>query len=180
MNKTFIEAVEEIKEIEGGYSDHPADPGQKTKFGITEDLARHYDYQGKMKNLSWQKAREIYHKEYWLKNDYGAIKNQRIAKEVFEQAINLPYIVINDRGVLKANYHLQMAYVYTAGDEITIDGLIGPQTLNAVNNCTEPVMLHNILNGFQAKHYLEVREKYPHLQAFIRGWFKQRIKIIKK
>ena len=177
LNKIFLELVEEIKEIEGKYVNHPSDPGGKTKYGITQNLARAYGYYGDMKDLKWDKAKKIYYREYWLKNKYYNIKNKKIAGEVFEQAINLPYIKYNKRYILKANYHLQKTYNLVSDKNIIVDGLIGNQTLSAINDFNKINHLYNILNGLQAKHYLEIVEDNPKLKDFIVGWFAQRIKI---
>ncbi len=180
MDKIFLEAAEEIKEIEGDYVDHPSDPGGQTRWGITKRLARSYNYDGPMKDLSWEKAKEIYHKEYWARNNYHKLKNSKIAKEVFEQAVNLPTINYKERNVLKANVHLQKAYnLASRKKEITVDGLIGPQTLKAINSCNRVVPLFNLLNGMQARHYLEIVEKNDKLKDFIVGWFNKRIRIKK-
>ena len=179
LDKIFEEAAKEIKKIEKGYANHPSDPGGKTRWGISEWLARAYKYDGKMKNLPWKKAKEIYYKEYWHRNKYNKIKNRRIAKEVLEQAINLPTIVFKSRKVLKANYHLQKAYCLASDEEIAVDGIIGNETLEAVNNCPEIIQLFNILNGYQAKHYLEIVETHPELEDFVNGWFNKRIEIRK-
>ena len=37
---------------EGGYSDDPDDPGGKTKYGITERVAREYGYLGSIEVLT--------------------------------------------------------------------------------------------------------------------------------
>jgi lysozyme family protein len=177
LDKIFLEEAEKIKEIEGDYVDHPSDPGGKTRWGISEWLARAYNYEGKMSELSWEKAKEIYYREYWLKNKYYNIKNKKIAGEVFEQAINLPYIKYNKRYILKANYHLQKTYNLVSDKNIIVDGLIGNQTLSAINDFNKINHLYNILNGLQAKHYLEIVEDNPKLKDFIVGWFAQRIKI---
>jgi lysozyme family protein len=178
LDDIFLEAAAEIKEIEAGYVDHPSDPGGKTRWGISEWLARAYGYNGEMKNLSWPKAKEIYYKEYWTRNKYNKIKNRQIAGEVFEQAVNLPIIELRERKVLKANVYLQKAYnLVTRKKQITVDGLIGPQTLKAINSCSRVIAFLNLLNGLQAKHYLEVVEKYPKLRSFVVGWFNKRITI---
>jgi len=176
MNNTkFERALKEIKDIEGGYSNHPMDTGGKTKFGITERLARAHGYKGDMKNLTWGEAKEIYKGEYWLPNHYGKIESYKIAREVFEQAINLPYIKVKNRMVLKANYHLQKSYNYTSENEILVDGLVGPKTIKAINNCENKKLLYKFLNGFQAKHYLELADKNDRYLAFIKGWFAKRV-----
>ncbi|QTG13061.1 secretion activator protein [Agrobacterium tumefaciens] len=56
---------------EGGWSDHPADPGGKTMYGITE--ARWHEYQDKLKvkrtpvrNVTKAQALAFYRSEFWL------------------------------------------------------------------------------------------------------------------
>lgn len=56
---------------EGGWSDHPADPGGKTMYGITE--ARWHEYQDKLKvkrtpvrNVTKAQALSFYRTEFWL------------------------------------------------------------------------------------------------------------------
>ncbi|PYG56640.1 glycosyl hydrolase 108 family protein [Rhizobium sp. UGM030330-04] len=56
---------------EGGWSDHPADPGGKTMYGITE--ARWHEYQDKLKvkrtpvrNVTLAQAFKFYRSEFWL------------------------------------------------------------------------------------------------------------------
>ena len=74
MNTTFITAFEKVIGIEGGYSDDPDDRGGKTKFGITEAVARAHGYRGEMRDLGLTTARKIYKSSYW---DVLRTKNRR-------------------------------------------------------------------------------------------------------
>ena len=47
----FDQAFDALLEHEGGYSDHAADPGGKTRYGITEVVARSHGYRGDMREL---------------------------------------------------------------------------------------------------------------------------------
>ena len=62
---TFDEAFNLLLLHEGGFSDHAADPGGKTKYGITEAVAREEGYHGDMKQLPLTTAHRIYRKNYW-------------------------------------------------------------------------------------------------------------------
>ena len=59
----FPECVKFVLKWEGGYSHDPNDPGGETNFGI--DKRSHPDVD--IKNLTVEKAAEIYRKDYWLK-----------------------------------------------------------------------------------------------------------------
>ncbi|MGB9879036.1 MAG: glycosyl hydrolase 108 family protein [Candidatus Pelagibacter ubique] len=52
-----------ILEVEGGYVNDPRDPGGETKFGICKRSYPNID----IKNLSIEKAMEIYKNNYWDK-----------------------------------------------------------------------------------------------------------------
>ena len=58
---SFDTEFQRVVLIEGGYSDNPLDSGGKTKYGITEAVARAYGYTGEMRDLPLSVARAIYH-----------------------------------------------------------------------------------------------------------------------
>ena len=47
--------IDALIEREGGYSNHPADRGGPTKFGITEAVARAHGFSGAMRELRAKK-----------------------------------------------------------------------------------------------------------------------------
>jgi lysozyme family protein len=57
----FPEAVEVILKHEGGYVDHPSDPGGRTNFGISQRAYPNID----IKNLTRDAAKAIYKRDYW-------------------------------------------------------------------------------------------------------------------
>ena len=75
--------------FEGGYSDDPDDRGGKTKFGITEATARRLGYKGDMKDLTLDQAKKLYYDHYWKCWNYDKIEDERIATEMFDQAVNM-------------------------------------------------------------------------------------------
>ena len=103
---------------EGGYSDHKADPGGKTKFGITEIVARQYGYREEMKDLPVETAKAIYRGQYW--NDLYDQLPFMVAFNVFDGGVN--------SGVRRSVKWLQKA----AG--VNQDGIFGKRTLAAVNS----------------------------------------------
>lgn len=106
---------------EGGFVDHPRDPGGATNFGITQRVALANDYQGDMRDLPLPVALSIYEKDYWT-----PIKAEQLPDHlrfhVFDAAVN--------SGVGQAIKWLQRA----AG--VAQDGVIGPRTLSAASMVT--------------------------------------------
>lgn len=101
---------------EGGYSDHPADKGGPTMYGVTERVARQHGYAGHMRDLPLSVAAAIYRKQYW-----GMIKADQLPDalrfHVFDAAVN--------SGNVQAIKWLQQC----AG--VKVDGIIGPVTIKA-------------------------------------------------
>jgi lysozyme family protein len=66
---SFEAALSRLLRDEGGYTDHPSDPGGPTNFGITLADARRYwkadASAADVKTLPLGVAREIYRKRYW-------------------------------------------------------------------------------------------------------------------
>ena len=83
--------IEALIEREGGFSDHPADRGGPTMYGITEAVARAHGYRGAMRELPLDEASAIYRRLYWLRPrfDQVAIRAPRIAAELFDTGANM-------------------------------------------------------------------------------------------
>jgi lysozyme family protein len=58
----FDDVMEFIFKWEGGYVDHPDDPGGATNFGISQRSYPDLD----IKNLTKEEAKKIYYEDYWL------------------------------------------------------------------------------------------------------------------
>lgn len=100
---------------EGGYGNHPNDPGRATKYGISQRA-----YPGEdIKNLTLDRAKFLYKRDYWDKVRGDELPGP-IALLTFDAAVNA--------GVFRAAKWLQEA----AG--ANPDGAIGPNTLEAVRN----------------------------------------------
>lgn len=146
----FDQAFDTLLEHEGGYSDHAADPGGKTKFGITEVVARTHGYRGDMRELPIDAARLIYRSAYW-----DAVRADELPPAVryavFDAAVN--------SGVRQSVRWLQRA----AG--ATDDGVIGPATLGAVRAQEPEVLLRRLLA--QRLTFMTSLTGWP---SFGRGW----------
>lgn len=112
----FEQALTHVLRHEGGYVDHPSDPGGQTNFGVTIAVARAHGYTGPMRDIPMSVVRDIYRRSYW-----NAARCDDLPASVrlihFDSAVN--------SGVSRAARWLQTA----AG--VTADGVIGPITLRA-------------------------------------------------
>ncbi|WP_245579475.1 glycoside hydrolase family 108 protein [Halonatronum saccharophilum] len=162
FNKAFDKV---ILKYEGGYVNDPIDRGGRTKYGITEETARRAGYDGDIKGLTLEEAKEIYYKHYWANHNYQKINNPDIVIKVFDQAVNL--------GPKRANKNLQRAYNVLNKNTITVDGIVGPQTIKAINNYQYQNYLLHSLNIFQGIFYIKIVEEDESQKRFIRGWLKR-------
>ena len=172
--------INEIIQIEGGYSDDVADSGGKTKYGITETTARAYGYKGKMKDLPLWLAKEIYDKRYLraIKFDSIAKMSELIAAELADTSVNM--------GPKVAAEFLQRSLnVLNRGGrdfaDLRVDGDIGPKTLTALKAFLKKRgrsgerVLYKMLNALQGAFYVKLAERRSKDEKFVFGWFKNRV-----
>ena len=120
---------------------------------------------------------EFYRTEFWNKLQADLLPTQLIADELLESSINLGVSETAENLQRTINLLNRNGKVYS---DITTDGVIGNQTLEALKKCfatNGEKLIYNILNFYQAKHYIEIMEKDRTQEIFI-GWF-NRIDIIK-
>ena len=144
---------------EGGFVDHPNDPGGRTNKGVTQRvytgwLARRGLQHRDVKGITDAEVKAIYEADYWLPPRCDELP-RRLDLVQFDTAVNM--------GVKRAVRFLQDAL----GCEV--DGQFGPATSQAVSGCDARTTL---------AAYCDLREAYsrrlaatkPDLQVFLRGW----------
>ena len=160
----FEEAFIKLMDIEGGYVNDPDDYGGETKYGITKGTARLAGYSGKMKDLTIEIAKEIYFKEFWKLYNYHLIEDRAIAIEMLDQAVHF--------GPTLANKHLQNA-LNQFGEDIEIDGIIGPITIESVNSFLRPSDLLLWINSLQYERYMLIIKRDSTQWKYFKGWLKR-------
>jgi lysozyme family protein len=116
----FDQAFDRLIGHEGAYSNHAADKGGATMYGITVAVARAQGYQGDMHMLPINFAKGVYRRAYWdvcCCDDLPA----SVRFDVFDAAVN--------SGGSQAAKWLQRAL------GVADDGVIGPKTLAAAHAC---------------------------------------------
>lgn len=135
---------------EGDFSDHADDPGGKTRYGVTEAVAREAGYRGDMRELPLDLAKRIYLEKYWKPIRADDLP-PGIRYAVFDGAVN--------SGPAQATRWLQRALGVEA------DGVIGPQTLAAAYAQDMNALRLRIL-----AQRLRFMASLPNWPAFSRGW----------
>jgi lysozyme family protein len=165
---------------EGGYSDHPADRGGPTRWGITQAVARKHGYYGDMRVLPRDTAVTIYRGEYFEKPGFMGVAalSPAIAEELFDTGVNMgpavPSMML--QRLLNALNRGGADY-----PDLAVDGKIGPGTIAAlraylkVRGAEGEAVLLKALNCLQGERYVDLAEKRPANEAFLFGWIRTRI-----
>lgn len=154
MRENFAEALQKVLEHEGGFVNHPSDPGGMTNLGCTkavwEEHCGHPVDEKAMRALTPADVAPLYKRKYWDK-----IKGDELPAgvdyAVFDCAIN--------SGPGRAAKFLQLC----AGVEA--DGGIGPKTLAAVN----AIVPKDLVQDY-SKRRLSFLMDLPTWGTFGKGW----------
>tara|TARA_R110000822_G_scaffold100536_1_gene226259 strand:- start:207 stop:698 length:492 start_codon:yes stop_codon:yes gene_type:complete len=146
----FDEAFNQLLIHEGGFSDAKADPGGKTKFGVTEAVARNFGFKGDMRDLTLNVAGAIAHHQYWEPVRADELPEQ-IRYAVFDAAYH--------SGVTQSVRWLQRAVGADA------DGIIGPNTLAKI-----AVIKPEVLKAKLLAQRLKFLTDLPTWGVFGKGW----------
>ncbi len=173
--------IDEIIRIEGGYTDDPDDPGGKTKFGITEKVARENGYTGDMKDLTVDFAHRVYYNQYVVAPKFdrvAQIAGNKIAAELVDTGVNC--------GQPTASKMLQRSLNSLNNCEklwpnLVEDGGLGEKSFAALASYMKArgsdaeKVLFAALNCLQGTHYMDISARNETQEKFMFGWFLNRI-----
>ena len=157
MKHNWDEALRHILKYEGGYVNHPADPGGMTNLGVTKRVWE--EWTGKpateadMRALTPEMVGPLYKTRYW-----DAVRGDDLPSGVdlcvFDCAVNA--------GVGRASKFLQQAVGVTA------DGQIGPKTVEATTAKPADEVVAKFCDLREA-HY----KSLPTFATFGKGWMRR-------
>ena len=154
MLDNFIKSLEAVLEHEGGYVDHPKDPGGRTNMGITQAVYEKYLKRSvteeEMKDIKIGDVRIIYKTNYWDKVN-GDDLPSGVDFCVFDWAVN--------SGVSRSSKALQKIVGATS------DGVIGPNTLKAVYSIDAQTIITKLTDDREAFY-----KKLSTFDTFGKGW----------
>ena len=146
---SFTEIIKKVLENEGGYVDDPDDPGGETNFGISKRSYPDLD----IKNLTKEKAIEIYKKDYWFPSKAQTLP-QDLRYHYFDMVVNA-----GQKSAVKA---LQMAC------GAVVDGRIGSETIEKAQWIHE-----ERLKAYRVLYYANLVLNKPELSKYWFGWFRR-------
>jgi lysozyme family protein len=157
MLENFDAAIEHTLKEEGGYVNHPSDPGGMTNLGVTkrvwEEWTGHEADEATMRGLTKADVVPLYQRKYWNACRCSELP-AGIDLCVFDTAVN--------SGPGRAVKLLQSCL------GVTPDGAIGPKTVAAVSQFKASALIHLI------DDYCSARQAYlislPTFGTFGKGW----------
>ena len=143
---------------EGGYVNHPKDPGGMTNLGVTkrvyEDWVGYSVSEHTMQNLTEEDVAPIYKKNYW----------DRIKADELPSGLDLCVFDFGvNAGTGRAAKYLQNLIGTVA------DGGIGPNTLKALSKYVDSEGVESAIKNYQAERQ-SYYEKLKTFETFGRGW----------
>lgn len=153
MRENFAEALQRVLRDEGGYVNHPSDPGGMTNLGVTkrvwEEWVGHEVDEKTMRALTPARVAPLYKRKYWDKIEGDKLPSG-VDYAVFDAA------VLSGPG--RAAKWLQACV------GVEVDGKIGPKTLAAV------AAFEGDLVDDYSKRRLSFLMDLPHWPTFGKGW----------
>ena len=157
---------------EGGYVNDPADRGGETYRGVSrranpnwkgwELLQKHLPLKrGDIINDNELKkaVAEVYWEKYFKCNGLNEVTSFLVALQIFDFAVHGGFSKTKLQELLNSQF----------GASLTVDGVIGQKSVNAINAC-EPTILSAAILAWRKGHLARIIERDSTQARFERGW----------
>lgn len=123
INKFISDDIQQVIEIEGGYSNHPGDVGGATMYGISSKFNPSVASKIKQGTFTKCDAAKIYYEKYYKPSFAEAILDMPFTRYlIFDARVH------GNKVVLRQLQH----YLNKKGAGIIADGVVGPKTIRAI------------------------------------------------
>lgn len=154
MEKNFDKCLEMLLKHEGGFVNHPKDPGGMTNLGVTKRVYERWlgrqVTEAEMRALTPEDVAPIYKKNYWDKVKADDLPSG-VDWAAFDWAVN--------SGAARPAKAIQKAV------GAAVDGAIGPNTLAAIKEA-DPKKIIEAVYGTRQAFY----ERLKTFETFGKGW----------
>lgn len=169
----YLLAYNQVLQNEGGYVNDPDDPGGETYKGVTRKFFPKWEgwttidllkkQSGFPKNLDsdtelQESVKTFYEVQFWSRIKGDDITDQDVATSIFDFAVNA--------GVTTSASLAQMVVGVAA------DGIIGPQSIEAINKYNVELFLAKFTLAKIAR-YIHIVQKRPKSKKYFYGWIRR-------
>jgi lysozyme family protein len=167
MSGRFLDIYKIVIEYEGGYVNHPNDPGGETYKGISRRA--HPNWEGwklidQKKPVPENLVQEFYHENYW-KRLRGDEMPYPVGEYLFDFGVNA--------GITRAVIIVQRAL------NVTTDGVLGPVTMKAIQQQDPQKLMYELLRQ-RINYYTDITMRKSQFQVFFLGWIRRTIEVFNK
>ena len=160
MKDNFDECLKMLLHHEGGYVNHPSDPGGETNLGVTKKVYQEWGGTKDMKDLTVEDVAPIYKKNYW----------DRCKCDDLESGVDW---VVFDWAVNSGTGRSAKAIQKICG--ATQDGAIGPKTLALIGKQDTQYVVEEF-----GKIRQDFYESLKTFDTFGKGWTRRNNETTKK
>lgn len=158
----YEKLIPTVLKWEGGFANHPSDPGGATNSGVTLTTFRSVFGKDKsvkdLKNMTREQWEYIFKTRFWDRWHADEIDSQAIA--------NLLVDWVWASGVYGIKYPQAVLGVET-------DGIVGLKTLAAINYYPNKKELFEKLWNRRKKHFEDIVRNRPQSKVFLKGWLRR-------
>jgi len=158
LRDNFIQCLAETLKWEGGFSNHPDDPGGATNFGVIQERYDEYNKDRgqpakSVKKITKAEVDDIYKRYYW----------DKVVADSLPSGVDL---VVFDFGVNSGpSRAVKYAQKLVGTDE---DGVMGPVTIKAIQELSPDLFIRKYMD--QRESYLRGLKTFP---VFGKGWLRR-------
>lgn len=158
-------AISKTLEHEGGWSNHKADKGGKTNYGITLATLQSFEphaTEATLRNMTKEDAVRFYEKYFF----YG------MGVDKFPDKVQDKIFDMNVNHGLRNSIRIVQRALAALGFKIEVDGIPGPKTVEMAKKAN-PDQLRAELVHQRLNFYRRIIEKHPDQRIFWKGWEKR-------
>ncbi len=178
--QTVRDIAKDIVAREGGFVNDPDDPGGATKYGVTIHTMRRLglDLTGDgrvgvadVRALTRARAEDIFVAHYFESPQVSRLPNA-LQASVFDMYVNAGGNAVK----------ILQRLLRDMGFDVTVDGAIGPQTINATEEAArpDPIALRDAYGVARRNYYFRLADRRPASRKYARtraggkgGWIKR-------
>lgn len=148
--------------FEGGYTNHPADKGGPTNYGVTQKVYDEYQKEkgvapNSVQSIPMFVVEDIYRTKYWMPAKCDQMP-EKLSVAVFDTTVN--------SGAGRSIKLLQQAI------GATVDGVIGSETISKLKSF-DPIELAGKYLDTREGFYRGIVQRDPTQQVFLKGWLRR-------
>jgi lysozyme family protein len=166
---TIDSILDDVLRREGGYSDHLADGGGPTNYGITANVLGQFRQWGRratraeVQALTEAEAREIYRRQFVAAPRFDRVPDERLRALLVDFGVH--------SGPVRAVKALQHAL------DVPMDGVIGRQTLTALAGADVEAVYRSVLRE-RGELLAAILHRDPTQRVFSSGWIRRLMEFV--